>query len=228
MRRVDNVILPPMRRRRRRGDVSAVSVARVDRRVRSLARLGVRAVSGSPPTAGACAPGDGIRRVSRAKRDGRALHPRCDRARRRRRCCGKRRASTGRRRGACRTLAVRRAASERSGVHRRRDLRPSVARRCGWSASPAPTARRRAPSGSRNALDAQRHARGGASARSATASLGAPRAVAHTTPDAALVHEMLAQLRAQARARSRWKCRRTASIRAASTASRSTSRCSPT
>ncbi len=58
--------------------------------------------------------------------------------------------------------------------------------------------------------------------------LGASRGATNTTPDAALLHEMLAEVQGRGRATpSRWRCRRTASTRDASTASRSTSRCSP-
>ena len=77
---------------------------------------------------------------------------------------------------------------------RRSHLRQPVAARCGSSASPAPTARRRARTGSRSASTPA------AGARAVIGTLGnglvgALEPSAHTTPDAARVHEMLARLR---------------------------------
>ncbi len=83
----------------------------------------------------------------------------------------------------------------RLGADRRLHLRQPVARRCGWSASPAPTARPRARTGSRMRSTALRPPRRRASARSATASPGALAPAANTTPDAALLQEPLAQFR---------------------------------
>ena len=71
--------------------------------------------------------------------------------------------------GLARAARRRRGSQGAARLHRGRRLRPSVAARCGWSASPAPTARRRARTGSRRRSSAAAGARR-SSARSATAS----------------------------------------------------------
>ena len=81
----------------------------------------------------------------------------------------------------------RRICKARLGRDRGRRLRPSVAARCGWSASPAPTARRRARSGSR-----RRSTRCGRRAAVVgtlgNGFVGALQPSANTTPDACVLH----------------------------------------
>ena len=151
---VDNVILPPEGSRDPRGNVMAMrlTLAPSSTSAALLARLGVRCRAGSPPTAGACEPGDAFAAYPGTRADGRAFIPDAiargagavlwetrasswDAGMARAASRGRRSAGEARLRSPTSSTAVRRA-------------------RCGWSASPAPTARRRARTGSRSALDA--------------------------------------------------------------------------
>ena len=203
---VNNVILPPEGSRDPGGDVMATlaagsrsEAARRPRRRRALAKLGVqprRITSDS-------------RRSSRASRSPRirvtpptaaSSCPTRSRAGRAR-CCGSSR-------GFQWDAQLERAASRRSrDCSSGRVTSPTsstAARRatCGWSASPAPTARRRARNGSR-----RRSMPAGAAPRSlgtlGNGLTGALAPAAHTTPDVTVLHELLAQFHAARGARGR-------------------------
>ena len=124
---------------------------------------------------------------------------------------------------------VPRICSTKLGVHRRFRLRQPVAGDCGSSASPAPTARRRARTGSPQCARPLRAERAAVVGTLGNGLVGALEPALHTTPDAARLHELAREVQGSRRAaRSRWRSRRTGSSRGASTASDSTSRCSPT
>ena len=137
----------------------------------------------APAIAFAAYPGDA--------RDGRAFIARCDRARRRRGAVGGARLRLGRR--LARAARRRRRSQGAARLHRGRRLRPARRARCGWSASPAPTARRRARTGSRRRSTrcGRRAAVVGTLGNGFVGALAAGVATRRPTP--CVLHELLAQ-----------------------------------
>ena len=125
------------------------------------------------------------------------------------RCSGRATASPGMPAGACPTLPVERTEAHAGALAAEFYGRPPS--RSGCAASPAPTARPRAASGSRRRSRAtarkaarDRHARRRLSRRARGAG-------PNTTPDAVALQALLKRFASRARRRSRWKCRRSAS-----------------